>query len=329
MSKQESIFISPDTHQQLSYATEGNDRYLASADGVKYEYVNGFPDLTFPANLDGKEKHTLEFYENRANVYDKFLYQTFKTHNEDENTTRNAFIDKLNINSDSKVLEIACGTGRDSELLAQRLGPKGQLVLQDISPSMLKICEEKLAGKSLDKVFCISNAAYLPFPDNYFDAVYSFGGLGEFPDIKKSLAEMVRVTKVGGKVVVGDESMPVWWRNTYFSKILSKTNPQFLADVPFNDIPVEARKVNVQWVIGGVFYLIDFEVGDGEPVGNFDYEIEGPRGGTLRTRVEGELEGITKEGKELAYKAAQARGMNMHQWLDTLVKDAAKKDLNL
>ncbi len=50
---------------------------------------------------------------------------------------------------------------------------------------MLKICEEKLAGKSLDKVFCISNAAYLPFPDNYFDAVYSFGGLGEFPDIKK------------------------------------------------------------------------------------------------------------------------------------------------
>jgi ubiquinone/menaquinone biosynthesis C-methylase UbiE len=322
-------FIAPDSHQPLSLSEEGDKKTLISPGGAKYQFINEFANLTYPPVLDSKEKNTFEFYENRADVYDKFLYQTFKTHNEDENATRNGFIDRLKITADSKVLEVACGTGRDSELIAKRLGKKGQLVLQDISPSMLSVCRDKLASIDIDKVFCISNAAYLPFPDNYFDATYSFGGLGEFPDIKKSLAEMVRVTKVGGKIVVGDESMPPWLRNTYFCKVLAKTNPQFLAEVPLKDIPVEARKFNLQWVIGGVFYLMDFEVGDGEPTGNFDYEVEGVRGGTLRTRLEGELEGVTKETKELAFKAAKAKGLSMHKWLDQLVSDAAKRDLNI
>jgi ubiquinone/menaquinone biosynthesis C-methylase UbiE len=322
-------FMCPQTYKPLSYIDENKERKLITKDGIKYGFVNDMPNLVYPPVLDSKEKHTLAFYENRADVYDKFLYQTFKTHHEDETATRNGFIDKLNLKPDSKVLEIACGTGRDSVLIAKRLGEKGQLVLQDISPSMLKICREKLDEIPINKTFCISNAAYLPFPDNYFDATYSFGGLGEFPEIKKSLAEMVRVTKVGGKIVVGDESMPPWLKNTYFCKVLAKTNPQFLVEVPLNEIPVEARKLTLQWVIGGVFYLIDFEVGDGEPKGDFDYEIEGIRGGTLRTRLEGELEGVTKEAKELAYKAAHAKGISMHNWLDSLVKEAAKKDLGI
>ena len=75
-----------------------------------------------------------------------------------------------------------------------------------------------------------------------FDAVYSFGGLGEFDDIKKSLKEMVRVCKLGGKIVVGDESMPVWLR-ILFCKVLTETNKQFLEDLPLKNIPIEARKV--------------------------------------------------------------------------------------
>ncbi len=327
MKKNETMFITPDTHEKLYEVNEGGQRYLVTDGGKRYEFSNEFADLMYPPTLGEKEQHTLVFYENRADVYDKFLYQTFKTHGEDETAVRNGFIDKLNIGSGSKVLEIACGTGRDSQLIANRLGKNGELVLQDISPAMLNVCRQKLESTDVPKVFCISNAAYLPFPDRYFDAVYSFGGLGEFPEIRKSLAEMVRVTKLGGKIVVGDESIPVWLRNTYFCKVLSKTNPQFMVDIPFSDIPVDARKVNVQWVIGGTFYLLDFEVGDGEPKGDFDYEVEGPRGGTLRTRYEGELEGVSKEAKEMAYKAAKAKGLSMHKWLDELVKEAANEDL--
>ena len=212
MPKQDFYFVSPQKHQRLTKIEKEGQRKLASDDGIEFKFVNDFPDLIYPPILESKEKNTLEFYENRAAVYDKFLYQTFKTHGEDETATRNGFIDKLNIKKDSKILEVACGTGRDSELIAKRLGSQGQLVLQDISPSMLNICKQKLVTFNIDKEYCLSNAAYLPFSDNYFDATYSFGGLGEFPDIKRSLSEMVRVTKIGGKIVVGDESMPPWLR---------------------------------------------------------------------------------------------------------------------
>jgi SAM-dependent methyltransferase len=168
----------------------------------------------------------------------------------------------------------------------------------------------------------------LPFPDNYFNAVYSFGGLGEFSNITKSLKEMARVTKVGGKIVVGDESIPPWLRDTEFAKILSTTNAQFLAPLPLKNMPVEARDVCLRWVIGGVFYLVDFKVGKGEPDANFDFEIPGPRGGTYRTRYEGALEGVTKDAKELAYKAIQKKGISMHKWLDEVVRKAAIADLD-
>jgi ubiquinone/menaquinone biosynthesis C-methylase UbiE len=326
MNTKSSIFVSPDKHKKLFKTKHNNHLFLSTKNGKKYKFIDGFANLVFPKILETNVKNTVEFYENRADVYDQYLHQTFKTHNEDEVTTRNKFIDLLNITETSKVLEIACGTGRDSELIAKRLS-SGQLVMQDIAPAMLKICKKKLSSYHINKEFCLSNAMYLPFANNFFDATYSFGGLGEFPDIKRCLAEMVRVTKVGGKIVVGDESMPPWLRNTYFSRILSTTNPQFLVDIPLKDIPVEARKVHLQWVIGGVFYLIDFEIGEGEPKGNFDYEIEGPRGGTLRTRVEGQLEGVTQETKALAYKAAKSKGLSMHSWLDKIVKTAAKNDL--
>jgi len=327
---EKSIFISPSTNDELFYQREENREFLLSEKGETFEFSEGFPDLTFPKKLDEKAVNIRQIYNDASDIYDQFLHQTFKTHNEDETTSRQYIIDKLKQKSDSKVLEIACGTGRDSELIAQRLGENSQFVMVDLTPSMMKRCQLRLSTTNIEKIFCIANACYLPFPDKYFDAVYCFAAVGVFPDIKKSLAEMTRVTKTGGKIVFSDESMPLWLRDTYFSKVLANTNPKVLWEVPLKEIPVSARNVTVQWIIGGIFYLIDFEVGEGEPVGNFDYPVEGPvRGGTLRTRYEGRLEGVTKEAKELVYKAAKAKGLTIHQWLDSVVKEAANKDLNL
>ena len=121
--------------------------------------------------------------------------------------------------------------------------------------------------------------------------------------------------------------MPPWLRDTDFAGILVTTNKQFLADVPLADIPVEARDVCLRWVIGGVFYLIEFRVGESEPEGDFDFEIPGVRGGTLRTRYEGQLEGVTPEAKQLAHLAREKRGVSMHKWLDEVVREAACRDL--
>lgn len=263
--------------------------FLIAQDGLKYEIKNGIPDLTYPCELAGPDAQARSFYDERAEAYDKNLYLTFKTHREDEEKVRCSFVDALQLTPSDRVLEVSCGTGRDSEIIAGRLGKGGQLWMQDISLPMLERCRRRVAEVNVLTSFSVSNACHLPYPNKYFDAVYSFGGLGEFSDIAKSLTEMVRVSKVGAKVVVGDESIPPWLRNTEFAGILSTTNPQFLADLPLPYIPVEAREVCLRWVIGGVFYLIDFKVGEGEPKPDFDFEIPGPRGGTYRTRYQARL----------------------------------------
>jgi ubiquinone/menaquinone biosynthesis C-methylase UbiE len=300
---------------------------LITKKGELYPVKNGIADLTYPAVLEKLDQNAYDFYEGRADEYDKYLPLTFKTHNEDEQASRNSFVDKLCLKGGERVLEVACGTGRDSQIIAKRLGKTGQLFCQDISPDMINKCIERLGDADTKIEFSLANAVHLPFEDNYFNALYSFGALGEFSDIKKSLKEMVRVTKPGGKIVVGDESMPPWLRGTKFAKILTMTNPQFNARLPLNELPIEARDVNLRWVIGGVFYLIDFRVGDGEPSADFDFEIPGKRGGTYRTRFEGQLEGVSPKVKELAYKALKGKNISMHQWLNSVVEKAALLDL--
>lgn len=324
-----SPFVCPETGRPLlhQYDAQQNLAALVSDGGKAYPLSNGVIDLTYPKRLEGADQHARKFYEGRADDYDKYLPLTFKTHNEDEEVLRNSFIDKLNLKPGDRVLDLACGTGRDSILIAGRLGPEGALYCQDISPDMIRRCIQRLGQVQIDKACFLGNALHLPFPDNFFDALYSFGALGEFSDIGESLAEMVRVTRPGGKIVVGDESIPVWLRDTEFAKILSTTNPQFNAELPLKMMPVEARHVNISYVINGVFYLIDFEVGEGEPVANFDFQIPGKRGGTYRTRYEGQLEGVTPETKKLAYEAIKKSNQDMHGWLDAAVQQAALQAL--
>lgn len=327
------LYISPGTRKRLRLQSveerdgEIESGVLVSEDGEEYQIKGGMPNLVYPRTLAGADEHARSFYEGRAEAYDKYLHLTFKTHGEDEQKLRNKFIDTLDLKPSCRVLEVSCGTGRDSEIIAGRLRADGQLCLQDISFGMLDRCRRRLQGVSVPTSYSVSNACYLPYPDRYFDAIYSFGGLGEFSDIKRSLAEMVRVSKVGAKIVVGDESIPVWLHETEFAKILATTNKQFMAKVPLEEMPVEARDVSLKWVIGGVFYLIDFRVGEGEPTGDFDFEIPGPRGGTYRTRYLGQLEGVTPETKRLAEQAREKKGVSMHKWLDDVVRQAALEDL--
>jgi len=311
-------YINPKNKEKLQEIKEDEHVFVSDSYGQKYTVTDGIFDLIYPDDLKEQLSSFQNYYDCRASEYEKCLHLTFKTHRLDEKHCRNKFIDELNLTPNSRVLEIACGTGRDSTLIADRI-PDGELHLVDISRGMLRICQEKLKSKDIRKFYSLANVSKLPYPDDYFDAIYSFGGLGEFPDIKGSLAEMTRVAKKGSKIVVGDESIPIWLRNTYFSKVLTKTNPQFMADLPLEYIPVEARNLKVQYVINNVFYLIDFEVGEGEPTADFDFNIPGIRGGTYRTRYEGELEGVRPKTKEAVLDYCEKNSLSIHDFLEEII----------
>ena len=328
-----SFYRAPGSHEPLvakNTVLEGDEIVsgdLIAPDGTGFPIVDGLPDFLWPRDLGNRERETINFYDGRADVYDRYLPLTFGTFGEKESDVREAMADRLELKPGMTVLEIGAGTGRDSEVLARRLGGEGRLFCQDIVRSMLSRNRTRLDAAGMRAEFSLAGATHLPFPDRCFDAVFQFGGVGEFPDVAAFFREVVRVTRVGGRVVVGDESMPPWLRNTTFARVLTLTNAQFNAPLPLEHVPVEARQVNLRWIIGGTFYLLDFTVGEGEPPADFDFQIPGVRGGTHRTRYFGQLEGVTPEAKMLAMRAREKLGVSLHDWLDDVVRREATRVL--
>ncbi len=275
--------------------------------------------------LAGNELSALDEYEQGAATYDDWIGIAFDTLCVDEMRERQRMIDKLRLKPDARVLEIGCGTGRDTVLIAERLGRDGQIYAQDLAIGMIEKCAAKFAQSVAPVDLSRAEGSHLPFADGYFDAVYHFGGLNTFTHVARSLEEICRVTREGGRVVVGDESAAPWLRDTEGAKILMHNNPLYAHDVPLQHIPHVARHVNVEWVFGGFFYIIDFDVAKTPPPMNLDIPIPGRRGGTHRTRYYGQLEGVTPEAKQLAQSAAKRTGVSVHDWLDNVVRSAAKK----
>ena len=101
-----------------------------------------------------------------------------------------------------KVLDIAGGTGDLALAFSKKVGKSGQVVHTDINEAMLRTGRNRLldAGVSLPTLVC--DAEKLPSPSNYFDLVSVAFGLRNMTHKDVALAEMSRVLKPGGKLLV-------------------------------------------------------------------------------------------------------------------------------
>ncbi|MEY4267742.1 MAG: bifunctional demethylmenaquinone methyltransferase/2-methoxy-6-polyprenyl,4-benzoquinol methylase [Pseudomonadota bacterium] len=101
-----------------------------------------------------------------------------------------------------RVLDIAGGTGDLALAFAKKVGNTGQVVHTDINEAMLRTGRDRLldAGVALPTVVC--DAEHLPFADGYFDRVSVAFGLRNMTHKDQALAEMSRVLKPGGKLLV-------------------------------------------------------------------------------------------------------------------------------
>ena len=101
-----------------------------------------------------------------------------------------------------KVLDIAGGTGDLARAFAKNAGPTGEVWLTDINESMLRVGRDRLTNAGLLLPTMLCDAEKLPFPDNYFDRVSVAFGLRNMTHKDQALAEMRRVLKPGGKLLV-------------------------------------------------------------------------------------------------------------------------------
>lgn len=300
---------------------------LEADDGYCFYISDGIADLTWPDELAAADLESKAVYESLAGDYDKFADIPFKTFKSDEVAVRQKMIGQLFLSPNQNVLEVGCGTARGSQLIADRLS-EGKLYLQEISPKLMAVAIDKMSQRQGNFDFSIGNASYLPFADNSFDALHHFGGLNTFAELKRFFSEAVRVVRPGGRVVVGDEGMGPWLKESTFAKIMENSNPLLKCSVPIESLPVEVRDVNVQWIMLGAYYVLSFTVADAEPEADYHVHIPSARGGSHWSRYYGQLEGVSDEAKKLAYEAQKKSGLSMTQWLNDVVSNAANSQLD-
>ena len=278
-----------------------------------------------------QKKNVNEFsIKNAAEIHDNALSWLFSTHNVNEKKLREDLIGKLKLKKGDKVLVTATGAGNDLEYIAKRIGQSGQIYAQDYAKEMLFAAyyrtKKILDFKKYKIFFSVNDATNLPFKDNQFDATYHFGGINLYKNVKKGIDEMDRVTKPGGKVVFGDEGIAYWLKNTELGKSLITNNTLYNLNPPIDMIPLSARDVNLSWVINNCFYVIEYVVGSKNWDANIDIPHVGRRGGSIRTRHYGQLEGINPKLKNRFYKYLQDKNVSRVEFLEKIIKKTLKND---
>ena len=113
------------------------------------------------------------------------------------------------VRTGDRVLDVAGGTGDLSSAFAKRVGPTGEVWLTDINNAMLTRGRDRLLdeGRLVPAAQC--DAEKLPFPSDHFDCVSVAFGLRNMTHKEAALAEMRRVLKPGGRLLVLEFSK-VW-----------------------------------------------------------------------------------------------------------------------
>lgn len=118
---------------------------------------------------------------------------------------------------DQHILDLACGTGGQTVLAADLLGPAGKIVAVDISATMLEHSRQQMARAGHKNVeFVESPAEDLPLADSMFDAAICRLGVMLFPDPESGLASVIRVLKPGARLAALVFSTPD--RNLYMAR---------------------------------------------------------------------------------------------------------------
>lgn len=176
---------------------------MALRDVVKNQLLGGFAHVDnstarqFTSRLDAM--HAIDFFQ----VYKR---QTFTL---------------MRVGAGSRVGDIGCGTGEDAKKLSELVGAHGTVTGIDVSEAMLS--EAKLRYADLRNVaFVLSSADSVDAPTAYFDAVRLDRVLTHVPDIPTVFAELRRIVKPGGRIVISEPDMHGVWQSSRHPQISAK-----------------------------------------------------------------------------------------------------------
>ena len=146
----------------------------------------------------------------------------------------------------SRALDVCTGTGDLAFELATRVGPSGAAVGVDFSEEMLTLARDKAQARGLPATFQTADALALPFDDDAFDGATIAFGARNLADLDRGLAEMTRVLRPAGRIVVLEITTPKHLRalhGLWFDRIVPRLGALVGGDrAAYGYLPASAKR---------------------------------------------------------------------------------------
>ena len=138
------------------------------------------------------------------------------------------------LSPDLVVLDVACGAANASEVAAPHVR---QVVGVDLTPALLRAGAERLREQGIVNVLLQEgDAAALPFVDESFDLVFCRFAVHHFAEPSRQMAEMARVCRVGGRIVINDLVAPDAELRQRFDDLHRQLDPSHVRAVPADEL---------------------------------------------------------------------------------------------
>lgn len=167
-----------------------------------------------PAQTEGRLIRWASFYDVSVNLMTFGLVRRLRTKT----------VDHTLLKSGESVLDVGCGTGGVTIPAKLRVGKNGRVAGIDPAPEMIAVARRKASRAGLEIDFRVGVIESLPFSDGTFDAVNSSLMMHHLPEHLqvKGLAEIKRVLKPGGRLLIADmiRPSPSFFKRFFTSLIL-------------------------------------------------------------------------------------------------------------
>lgn len=161
---------------------------------------------------------------------------------------RKKAVTKLNVRKGDKILEVACGTGRNFPYIMKALGKEGVLIGFDYVQEMLDAAKQLCKRRGWDNVKLIQgDAAELKIGEEKFSGILSVLGISAIPGWEQALLRCFEALTPGGKLVVCD-ARPFHGTGKFFNPLIKAIYSRFAAWDSTKNIPEKMKEIfkNVQ-----------------------------------------------------------------------------------
>lgn len=227
--------------------------------GRRFDLVDGVPDFVGPSDIQATEEPHLANYDRAAHVFDRVVAERFQELGTPEPEVRRQAVARLRATKGATVLELGCGTGANFVPIADALGGTGRIVGTDASKRMLERARARNVASGVSITLARSTATGLPLDDASVDRVLNFGCVNTVADQPRLFAEMWRVVRPGGRVVVMDEGAAPWRLEKNDIPEVALESPFVRSPPPRDLVPKEVRDLEVGWTIHDCFYVLEFD----------------------------------------------------------------------